>query len=49
MSGIAGIINLNKKKVDQEKIKILKDNLRYRAQDGFQEYTDNSVSWLILK
>ena len=39
MSGIAGIINLNKKKVDQKKIKILKDNLSYRAHDGFQEYT----------
>lgn len=49
MSGIAGIINLNKKKLDQEKIKILKDNLRYRAQDGFQEYTDNSVSLIYAK
>tara|TARA_Y100000992_G_C21273493_1_gene498440 strand:+ start:1932 stop:3821 length:1890 start_codon:yes stop_codon:yes gene_type:complete len=49
MSGIAGIINLNKKKVDKEKINTLKDNLIYRAHDGFQEYTDNSASLIYAK
>ena len=49
MSGIAGIINLNNSQVDKQKINTLKDNLAYRAQDGFQEYKDNSISLIYAK
>ena len=49
MSGIAGIINLSKSLIDKEEINTLKDNLSYRAQDGLQEYTDNSISLIYAK
>ena len=49
MSGIAGIINLNNSQVDKQKVNALKDNLAYRAQDGFQEYKDNSISLIYAK
>ena len=49
MSGIAGIINLNNSQVDKQKVNALKDNLAYRAQDGFQEYKDYSISLIYAK
>ena len=49
MSGIAGIINLNNSQVDKQKVNSLRDNLAYRAQDGFQEYKDNSTFLIYAK
>ncbi len=49
MSGIAGIINFDDSPIDINELNILKKNLNYRAQDGFQEYVENDIAFIYAK
>ena len=49
MSGIAGIIDLNLNKIEQNNCEILREYISYRAFDGMQEFSDKNIFLLYTK
>ena len=49
MSGIAGVIDLNKNSIKNSNFKILRENICYRAHDGFQDYRKDNIALIYAK